>query len=81
MKPTETASAYPLNLRCVLLISLVAALGGLLFVYDTAVVSDAIGFLKKHFNCPANAGGWAASSTPEGRMFGGLLLLVPECPR
>ena len=37
------------NLRYIVLISLVAAFGGFLFGYDTAVVSGAIGFLKQHF--------------------------------
>ena len=31
------------------LLSTVAALGGLLFGYDTAVVAGAIGFLRDHF--------------------------------
>ena len=31
------------------LLTTVAALGGLLFGYDTAVISGAIGFLRAHF--------------------------------
>lgn len=73
MKPTETDPASPLNLRYVLLISLVAALGGFLFGYDTAVVSGAIGFLTKHFQLSAELSGWAASSMLVGCMFGALL--------
>jgi SP family arabinose:H+ symporter-like MFS transporter len=49
-----------LNLRYILLISLVAAFGGFLFGYDTAVVSGAIGFLTKHFHLSAELSGWAA---------------------
>ncbi len=44
------------------LITGVAALGGLLFGYDTAVISGAIGLLKDHFALSAAATGWAASS-------------------
>lgn len=46
----------------VLLVALVAALGGLLFGYDTAVISGAIGFLRLHFELdPQYATGWAAA--------------------
>lgn len=45
----------------VLRVCLVAALGGLLFGYDTAVISDAIGFLQVHFKLDATMKGWAAS--------------------
>ena len=56
--------------RIVLLSSLVAALGGLLFGYDTAVISGAIGFLRIHFSLDAAATGWAASSALVGCIFG-----------
>ena len=46
------------------------ALGGLLFGYDTAVISGAIGFLKDHFHLAADMTGWAASSLLIGCMFG-----------
>ncbi len=60
------------------LLSLVAALGGLLFGYDTAVVSGAIGFLGEHFKLaelysPEKAAamlGWAASSALVGCFIG-----------
>jgi SP family arabinose:H+ symporter-like MFS transporter len=52
------------------MISIVAALGGLLFGYDTAVVSGAIGFLQKHFGLTAAMKGWAASSALIGCIFG-----------
>ena len=53
--------------------SLVAALGGLLFGYDTAVVSGAIGFLQTHFELSATMKGWAASSAPVGCVLGVLM--------
>ncbi len=47
----------------VTLLSLVAALGGLLFGYDTAVISGAIGFMEAHFQLSPVETGWAASCT------------------
>jgi len=46
----------------VYLLALVAALGGLLFGYDTAVISGAIGYLEKRFVLNDVWKGWAASS-------------------
>ena len=47
----------------VYLLACVAALGGLLFGYDTAVISGAIGFLTTHFGLdPSFEKGWAAAS-------------------
>lgn len=48
----------------------VAALGGLLFGYDTAVISGAIGFLQEHFAMSAAMKGWAASSALAGCIIG-----------
>jgi sugar porter (SP) family MFS transporter len=53
-----------------ILITGVAALGGLLFGYDTAVISGAIGLLKDHFVLSAAATGWAASSALAGCVLG-----------
>jgi len=49
---------------------LVATLGGLLFGYDTAVISGAIGFLQQHFELDAAMKGWAASSALVGCFVG-----------
>ncbi|KPK40318.1 MAG: MFS transporter [Phycisphaerae bacterium SG8_4] len=43
----------------VMQVCLVAALGGLLFGYDTGVINGAIGPLKAHFTLDARAEGWA----------------------
>lgn len=51
-------------------ICLVAALGGLLFGYDTAVIAGAIGFLEDHFGLSAVMKGWAASSALAGCVLG-----------
>lgn len=61
----------------VLKVSVVAALGGLLFGYDTAVISGVIGFLETKFQLSPAMVGWAASSAiwgcVVGAMFAGYL--------
>ncbi len=65
-KDTAAGGAY------VLVLSLVAALGGLLFGYDTAVISGAIGYLSEHWNLGEHMKGWAASSALLGCIFGAM---------
>lgn len=50
------------SIAYVYLLAVVAALGGLLFGYDTAVISGAIGFLTKHFELGPTFEGWVAAS-------------------
>jgi hypothetical protein len=52
------------------LITCVAALGRLLFGYDTAAISVPIGPLQAHFALSAAATGWAASSALAGCVLG-----------
>ncbi len=47
------------SMTYVFLITLVAALGGLLFGYDTGVINGAIGPLKAHFSLNPRQEGWA----------------------
>jgi len=54
-------------------LSLVAALGGLLFSYDTAFVSVAIGFLQAHFKLSATMKGSTAFSALVGCVLGVLM--------
>ena len=54
-------------------ISVVAALGGLLFGYDTAVIAGAIGYLQVKFDLSAAMVGWAASSAIWGCVVGAML--------
>jgi len=55
----------------VILVCLVAALGGLLFGYDTGVIAGAIGFLEKRFDLdPQWWTGWAAACTLLGCALG-----------
>ncbi|HEX4485431.1 MAG TPA: sugar porter family MFS transporter [Terriglobales bacterium] len=57
----------------VVAVTSVAALGGLLFGYDTAVISGAIGFLQIHFALNAVNVGWAASSALAGCVLGAIV--------
>jgi MFS transporter, SP family, arabinose:H+ symporter len=66
-KTTESVSS-----GFVLKVSIVAALGGLLFGYDTAVIAGAIGFLQKKFQLSPAMVGWAASSAIWGCVVGAL---------
>jgi len=58
------------NMLYLLLLTLVAALGGLLFGYDTAVISGAIGFLQERFDLDTGMKGWAAACALVGCMIG-----------
>ena len=58
------------SMAYVYLLTLVAALGGLLFGYDTAVISGAIGFLETHFQLSPEMKGWAAASALIGCALG-----------
>jgi SP family arabinose:H+ symporter-like MFS transporter len=63
---SETSSAF------VVKVSLVAALGGLLFGYDTAVIAGVIGYLQQRFQLSPIMTGWAASSAIWGCAFGAM---------
>lgn len=56
----------------VIKVSIVAALGGLLFGYDTAVIAGVIGFLQTKFQLSTAMMGWAASSAIWGCVFGAM---------
>ncbi|WP_235893500.1 sugar porter family MFS transporter [Litoribacter populi] len=65
-KPPKSATLF------VLKVSIVAALGGLLFGYDTAVIAGAIGYLQVKFNLSPAMVGWAASSAIWGCIVGAM---------
>jgi SP family xylose:H+ symportor-like MFS transporter len=71
--PTVNAPEQEVRRLYLILITLVAALGGLLFGYDTAVIAGAIGFLQKDFGLSPAASGWAASSALAGCVLGAAL--------
>ncbi len=55
-----------------LLIASVAAFGGFLFGYDTAVIAGAIGYLQEKFQLSSTMVGWAASSAIWGCVIGAM---------
>lgn len=63
--PAATVSQTFLVLICI-----VAALGGLLFGFDTAVISGAVGLFRAEFHLSAFMTGWAAGSAIIGCMIG-----------
>jgi sugar porter (SP) family MFS transporter len=63
-------SNHQSNPAYVWLVCIIAALGGLLFGYDTAVIADAIGYLQQHFNLTPALKGWASSAILLGCMIG-----------
>ncbi|NJX14411.1 sugar porter family MFS transporter [Tamlana crocina] len=72
MKSTNT-SVQKINKRYIYIVTITAALGGLLFGYDTAVIAGAIGFLQTKFQLSAAMTGWAASSAIWGCVFGAMV--------
>ncbi|MEM9143248.1 MAG: sugar porter family MFS transporter [Bacteroidota bacterium] len=54
----------------VTLLALIAALGGFLFGYDTAVISGTIGFVKNQFDLGTVMEGWYVSSALVGTILG-----------
>lgn len=67
--PPSPSSDHRLYL---IVICLVAALGGLLFGFDTAVISGTVGFLQTEFALSAAMKGWVASSALVGCFLGAL---------
>ncbi|WPQ63322.1 sugar porter family MFS transporter [Chitinophaga sancti] len=61
-----------MNSRFVVLISITAALGGLLFGFDTAIISGAIPYIQDYFKLNAVTLGWAVSSGLVGCAIGSL---------
>lgn len=70
--PTGKPAHAEGSLAYVVLLTAVAALGGLLFGYDTAVIAGAIGFLKNHFVLGPAMEGWAVSNVLVGCMVGAM---------
>jgi SP family sugar porter-like MFS transporter len=58
------------NFRYLLTISLVTALGGLLFGFDISVISGTIPFIQEVFELSESMKGWVVSSALIGCMFG-----------
>ncbi|MES9804561.1 sugar porter family MFS transporter, partial [Priestia megaterium] len=67
---TLSKEKTPVNIAFVTLVSIIVALGGLMFGYDTAVISGAIGFLDERFNLSPSMSGWVVSSILVGAVIG-----------
>lgn len=61
------------NMKFVYFISAIAAFGGLLFGYDTAVIAGAIGSIEAKFQLSPAMTGWAASSAIWGCVLGAMV--------
>ncbi|NQX39901.1 MFS transporter, SP family, arabinose:H+ symporter [Pedobacter steynii] len=75
--------AEAINTRFIIMISMVAALGGLLFGFDTAIISGAIPYITSYFGLDGFSLGWAVSSILIGCAVGAMLagLLADKCGR
>ena len=62
-----------MNRRFVILVSAVAALGGLLFGFDTAIISGAIPYIMAYFRLDEYMFGWAVSSILIGCAIGAMV--------
>ena len=63
--------------RILILYTFVAALGGLVFGFDTAVINGALPFFTKHFDLSHAMQGWAVSSALIGCIIGALFIGRP----
>lgn len=62
-----------MNRSFILKVSTVAAIGGLLFGYDTAVIAGVVGYLQVRFHLSPAMVGWAASSAIWGCVAGAMV--------
>lgn len=62
----------PTSYSYVYLVAIVAALGGLLFGYDTGVVNGAISPLEEYFNLTPRSKGWATAAALVGCVLGAM---------
>ncbi|WP_029275584.1 sugar porter family MFS transporter [Pedobacter borealis] len=64
LKPSAQAApkTETINTRFIIVISMVAALGGLLFGFDTAIISGTIPYITPYFGLDGYSLGWAVSS-------------------
>jgi len=71
--PATMPAADKGSMTFTVLVCLVATLGGVLFGYDTAVISGAIGFMEAYFQFTPAQTGWAAGSALVGCVLGAVM--------
>jgi SP family arabinose:H+ symporter-like MFS transporter len=59
-----------LNIKFIFLATFVASIGGLLYGFDTAIISGALGFITRHYALSGTMQGWAVSSLVSGCIAG-----------
>jgi SP family arabinose:H+ symporter-like MFS transporter len=72
MNKDQNDMVHSYNTGFIMLVSIVAALGGLLFGFDTAIISGTIPYIKAYFNLNEFTLGWAVSSILIGCVIGAL---------
>ncbi|TWI54937.1 SP family xylose:H+ symportor-like MFS transporter [Pseudomonas duriflava] len=72
MTISKTTETHRHDIGYVLRICAVAALGGILFGYDTAVISGAVDSLREYFSLSPAETGWAVSNVVIGCVIGAL---------
>src|ERR1700744_6465188 len=70
--PPPFAGEQPLSKGFLMKLTIVAAIGGFLFGYDTAVISGVIDLIKDKFHLSPELKGWATSSAILGCIVGSL---------
>jgi sugar porter (SP) family MFS transporter len=71
--PLENLPQGNINKKFIVLVSFVAALGGLLFGFDTAIISGAIPYISSYFSLNEYWLGWAVGSILIGCAVGAML--------
>ena len=71
-------TALPMTLKKVYLSTMIAALGGLLFGFDTAVISGTTDALQKHFGLNEAMLGFTVATALLGTIFGSLMVSRPS---
>ncbi|MCW8348300.1 MULTISPECIES: sugar porter family MFS transporter [Vibrio] len=70
MSPNSETQSHKHNIAYIVRICCIAALGGILLGYDTAVISGAIGPIRDYFGLTPAQTGWAVSSVVLGSIIG-----------
>ena len=73
INPVAITPTATLNRSYIVLVSIISALGGLLFGFDTAIISGTISYIQPYFQLNEYSLGWAVSSILLGCAAGAVL--------